>query len=196
MTPAWAAALHPARPAVPWLAARWDTGVGAVAAYRARWEPAAIPGGSIAGRVLGSRVSEGQAAERSEAGWLVGDVWAGATRRMLAVHARSADGLTAELRSVLLSPPPWLQGHLRELGAAGALAAGVPVAQLASLYGDVAAFRQRWGRDIADDADLRGLRSLLGSRSDEPLARRQWDVLAGRTADLGAHRQRTRARSR
>src|SRR5690606_18207442 len=35
--PTWVHALLPKRPEVPWLAARWDTAVGSVAAYRARW---------------------------------------------------------------------------------------------------------------------------------------------------------------
>jgi hypothetical protein len=192
--PAWVHAVLPARPDVPWLAARWDAAVGAVAAYRARWEPAPIPGGSITGRLLGSPGSEAQGAERSEALWLVGDVWAGVAQRMLADHARTTETLSPEQRSLLLSPPPWLRRHLRELGAAGALADGVPVTSLTALYVDVAAYRSRWRSDAAGDEE-RDIRSLLGERPDEPLAQRQWEVLAHRTTEVGRGRA-ARARAR
>ncbi len=141
--PPWVHALLPARPEVPWLAARWDTALGAVGAYRARWEPAAIPGGSASGRVLGSPGCETQTAERAEALWLVGDVWAGVATRLLREHARVDDALAPEHRALLCAPPPWLRQHLREVGAAGGFAAGVPTATLARLYVEIAEFRSR-----------------------------------------------------
>jgi hypothetical protein len=194
--PPWVYALLPARPEVPWLAARWDTAVGAVAAYRARWEPAPVPGGSMSGRVLGSPASETQAAERAEALWLVGDVWAGIATRLLRDHARRDDTLAPDHRSLLCAPPPWLRQHLREVGAGGGFAAGVPTAGLARLYVEIAEFRARSSHDIEDDGPQRGLRSLLGPRPEDPLGRRQWDVLAHRAAETGTpqHRERVRVR--
>ncbi|MGH9137912.1 MAG: MobF family relaxase [Acidimicrobiales bacterium] len=194
--PPWAHALLPARPEVPWLAARWDTAVGAVAAYRARWQPVPVPGGSVSGRVLGSPGYEAQAAERSDALWLVGDVWAGVAARAFAAHARAHEQLPVEQRSLLLAPPAWLRRHVREMGAAGAFGTGVPVAALAVLYGDVAAFRACRGDSVTDDAELSGLRSLLGSRPEEPLARRQWEILAYRARTVASHEPRHHARMR
>ena len=194
--PPWVHALLPARPEVPWLAARWDTAVGAVGAYRARWEPAPIPGGSPSGRVLGSPGCETQAAERVEALWLVGDVWAGVATRLLRDHARGDHALAPEHRSLLCAPPPWLRQHLREVGAAGGFAAGIPTATLARLYVEIAEFRSRYSRDLVDDGPQRGLRSLLGPRPDEPLGRRQWDVLAHSAAETRTPPQRNRVRAR
>ena len=194
--PPWVSALLPFRPKVPWLAARWDAAVGAVAAYRARWEPAPVPGGSITGRLLGSPGCDAQAAERSEALWLVGDVWAGVAARALRDHARGDDTLTSEHRALLCAPPPWLRQHLREVGAAGGFAAGVPVRTLVRLYVEVAAFRCRTGAEVDDQTPQRGLRSLLGARPDDPLGRRQWDVLAHRATEAATHAQPSRARVR
>jgi len=194
--PPWASGLLPSRPEVPWLAARWDAAVGAVAAYRARWEPAPIPGGSITGRVLGSPGSEAQGAERSEALWLVGDVWAGVATRALRDHARGDDTLTAEHRALLSGPPPWLRQHLREVGAAGGFAAGIPVGSLARLYAEVAELRARSAEAVDDDLPRRGLRSLLGDRPEDPLGRRQWDLLAARAGKLHEPRSVARARAR
>jgi len=194
--PPWIHALLPARPEVPWLAARWDTAVGAVAAYRARWEPTPIPGGTITGRVLGSPGCEGQSAERSEALWLVGDVWAGVATRWLGDHVRGDDTLAPEHRSLLLAPPTWLRQHLREVGAAGGFSTGVPTATLVRLYVEVAEFRSRHGLAEIGDEPQRGLRSLLGDRPEDPLGRRQWDVLANRAAKLHDARSVARARAR
>jgi hypothetical protein len=194
--PPWVPALLPSRPDVPWLAARWDTAVGSVAAYRARWEPPPIPGGSVSGRVLGSPGCETQATERSEVLWLVGDVWAGVATRLLRDHARGDDTLTPEHRALLLEPPPWMRQHLREVGAAGGLGAGIPTASLARLYVEIAEFRSRYGREIDGDSPQRGLRSLLGARPDDPLGRRRWDVLADRASKLHDPRSVARARAR
>jgi hypothetical protein len=194
--PPWASALLPSRPEVPWLAAHWDAAVGAVAAYRARWEPAPIPGGSITGRVLGSPACDAQAAERSEVLWLVGDVWAGVAGRAVADFARATPTLPPEARALLASPPPWVKRHLRELGAAGRFTSGIAVPPLALFYADVAAFRERWCPDLVDDADQRGVASLLGPRPDDPLARRQWSVLADRAVRVGEPPERMRARAR
>lgn len=194
--PPWVAALLPTRPPVPWLAARWDAAVGAVAAYRARWEPAPIPGASISGRVLGSPGCQTQTAERSEALWLVGDLWAGVAVRALSDHARNDDTLTAEHRGLLCAPPSWLRQHLREVGAGGGFAAGIPVGTLAHLYGEIAEFRSRHPQPDGDDAPARGLRSLLGDRPEDPLGRRQWDLLAARVGHLHEPRSLTRARAR
>jgi hypothetical protein len=89
-----------------------------------------------------------------------------------------------------------MQDHLRELGASGRLAAGVSVAELATLYEDIVAFRERWGHHVDDHAEERGLVSLLGSRPHNSLARRQWDVLARRALNVGDSKQRERARER
>ena len=192
--PPWVPALLPPRPEVPWLAARWDAAVAAVAAYRARWEPTPIPGGSPSGRVLGSPGCERQANERGEALWLVGDVWSGIATRLLRDHGRGDDTLIPEQRSLLLSPPSWVHRHLREVGAAGGFAGGIPTAALARLYGDVAEFRVRYAREAADET--RGLRSLLGERPNDPLGRRQWDVLADRAGRVADPRHLARARAR
>ena len=195
--PPWVHALLPARPDVPWLAARWDSAVGAVGAYRARWEPVPIPGGgSASGRVLGSPGCDAQATERSEVLWLVGDVWAGVAGRAVADFARATPSLPTEARAVLVSPPPWMKRHLRELGAAGRFTSGMAVPQLALFYADVAVFRERSRRDLLDDADQRGVASLLGPRPDDPLARRQWSVLADRAVRVGEPPERMRARAR
>jgi len=195
--PAWVAALLPHRPEVPWLADHWDDAVGAVAAYRARWQPATIVGATTpTARVLGSVGSEAGQEDRSRVLALVGRVWAGVASRQLADHARRTDALSPETRSLLLAPPPWVKRHLAELGVAGAFMHGVPVTVLTTLYGDVAAFRHRWGRDLDDEAERRGLAALLGARPDQPLARRQWDVLAHRTTEVAARATRERARVR
>lgn len=194
--PAWTAAMLPHRPEVPWLAARWDAAVGAIGAYRARWEPTPIPGSSPAGRVLGSPGCERQANERAETLWRVGDVWGGLAVRMLGEHARGDDTFTAEQRALLLSPPSWVRRHLREIGAASGFAGGIPTAALARLYGDVAEYRARYGRDLDDADEVRGLRSLLGARPDDPLGRRQWDVLADRATRVCDPRHLARARAR
>lgn len=193
--PPWTAAVLPPRPDVPWLAARWDDAVGTVAAYRARWEPTPIPGGSPAGRVLGSPGCEQQAQERADALWRIGDVWSGLAARLLGAHVRGDDTLTAEQRALLLSPPSWVRRHLREVGAAGGFASGIPTLMLARLYGDVAEFRTRYGRELDGD-EARGLRSLLGDRPGDPLGRRQWDVLADRATRVGEARHMARARVR
>jgi hypothetical protein len=194
--PPWTAAVLPPRPQVPWLAARWDDAVGAVAAYRARWEPTPIPGGSPAGRVLGSPGCDQQAQERADALWRIGDLWAGLAARLLGEHARGDDSLAPDQRSQLLSPPTWIRRHLREVGAAGGFATGVPTVALARLYGDVGEFRNRYGRALDDGEDACGLRSLLGERPDDPLGRRQWDVLADRATRIGEARHLARARAR
>jgi len=194
--PPWTAALLPPRPEVPWLAARWDAALGAVATFRARWEPAPIPGGTPSGRVLGSPGSESQSSERAEALWLIGDVWAGVATRLLRDHARGDDTLSPDQRALLCSPPSWLRRHLREIGAAGGFGGGVPTAALARLYGDVAEYRLRYVREVDTDDEARGLRSLLGERPDDPLGRRQWDVLADRAARVADARHVTRARAR
>jgi conjugative relaxase-like TrwC/TraI family protein len=194
--PPWVHALLPVRPDVPWLAARWDTALGSVAAYRARWEPPPIPGGSVIGRVLGSPGCEAQATERSGVLWLVGDVWAGVATRLLRDHARGDDSLTPEHRAVLVDPPPWMRQHLREIGAAGAFLGGTPITALAALYGDVAAFRASRAQSVTDAAELSGLRSLLGSRPEDPLPRRQWEALAHRASAVARHQPRQHARMR
>lgn len=195
--PAWTAALLPERPAVPWLAARWDEAVGAVAAYRMRWQPATIVGASTpSARVLGAVGSEAAQEDRSRVLALVGGVWADVAGRHLADHARRTDALPLQTRALLLARPRWVKRHLAELGAAGAFVGGVPVAALTVLYGDMAAFRGRWGRDLDDEAEMRGVAALLGARPDEPLARRQWDVLAHRTTEVAARATRDRARVR
>jgi hypothetical protein len=191
--PPWTAALLPDRPVVPWLAAHWDAALGAVAAYRARWEPTSLAGTSVHARVLGVPTSQTQATERSDALWRIGDVWAGVAGRLLAERARSNEELAPRVGTMSATPPPWMRQHLRELGAAGWFSTGAPTEALAHLYAAIAEFRERWGRET-DDAS-RGLRSLLGDRPDEPLGRRQWDVLAGRVSELT--RERTaRARVR
>ena len=195
--PAWVAGLLPRRPSVPWLAARWEEAVGAVGAYRSRWEPVPLPGGgSTAARVLGSPGCEEQAAERSEALGLVGEVWAGVAARELAAHARTTGEVPAEHQALLASPPDWMHRHLSELGAAGALVGGTPVRALAHLYVDVAAFRSRHRRAPDKEPPERGLRALLGERPEDPLGRRQWDQLAQRAGRVHQLRADARARAR
>lgn len=53
-------------------------------------------------------------------------------------------------------------------------------------YGDIAEFQARYGHDV-DDGPQRGLRSLLGTRPDDPLGRRLWDVLAHQAAEVGMY---------
>jgi conjugative relaxase-like TrwC/TraI family protein len=191
--PAWVPAVLPSRPAVPWLASRWDRAVGAVAAYRARWEPEPIPGASAVGRVLGAPGSEAQAAERSEALGLVGEVWAGVVGRRLGEHARDLDALSPEARSALTSTPSWMRQHLREFGAAGAFTSGIAIRELIDLYGEIAVFRERWRQPEDGDVRQRGLTSLLGPRPDEPVARRQWSILAHRATAIETRRPRARS---
>ena len=100
------------------------------------------------------------------------------------------------VRALLASPPPWVKRHLRELGTAGRFTSGIAVPPLALFYADVAAFRERWCPDLVDDADQRGVASLLGPRPDDPLARRQWSVLADRAVRVGEPPERMRARAR
>ncbi|MGH9135862.1 MAG: MobF family relaxase [Acidimicrobiales bacterium] len=123
--PAWVPTLLPDRPSIPWMAARWDTAVAAVATYRARWEPTQVLGASSPmARALGSPANEAQAAERAAVLDRIGDVWAPVAERLIADHARSAIDLTPEVRSALLSPPPWLRQHVREVGQHGRPGAG------------------------------------------------------------------------
>lgn len=195
--PAWTRALLPERPAVPWLATRWDEAVGAVAAYRVRWLPTTIVGATTPqARVLGAAGSGAAQEDRSQALALVGAVWAGVAVRQLADHARRADALPPETRSLLLQPPPWVKRHLGELGAAGAFVKGPPILALTTLYADLAAYRHQWVRAPDDSADARGIASLLGARPEEPLARRQWELLAHRTTEVAARPTRDRARAR
>jgi hypothetical protein len=96
----------------------------------------------------------------------------------------------------MLSPPTWMRQHLREVGAAGGFATGIPVAGLVRLYAEIAEFRSRSLNPADDDSPQRGLRSLLGRRPDDPLRRRQWEVLADRAARLHESRSVARARAR
>ncbi|MGH9284179.1 MAG: hypothetical protein ACRD0M_00690 [Acidimicrobiales bacterium] len=124
-------------------------------------------------------------------------MWVGAATRLLRDHARDDGTLTPEHRSLLVSPPAWMRQHLREVGAAGGFATGIPTPALARLYGEVAEFRSRHGSpEIDDGSPERGLRSLLGARPDDPLGHRPWDVLAHRAATLHDARSVARARAR
>jgi hypothetical protein len=134
--------------------------------------------------------------DRSEALWQVGDVWSGVVTRLLRDHARGDDILTPEHRALLRDPPPWLRRNLREIGAAGGFLGGMPITALAALYGDVAAFRASRAESLTDDAELSGLRSLLGSRPEDPLARRQWESLAHRATAVARHQPRQHTRMR
>lgn len=193
--PPWVATLLPPRPDVPWLAARWDAAVGGIGAYRARWEPAPIPGGTASGRVLGSPGSDEQRDERARVIDLVGDVWAGVVGKELAASAREDPSLTPEHRSLLIGPPPWLQRHLSELGASGGFIGGIRAQALANFYVDAAAMRERNG--LTDDSPVgRGARALLGNRPEDALGRRQWFLLADGAARLRQPRDQARTITR
>jgi conjugative relaxase-like TrwC/TraI family protein len=194
--PPWVPTLLPDRPSVPWMAAHWDDAVASIATYRARWEPTSALGvSSPMTRVLGSPADETQAAERAATLDRIGDVWAAVAGRLITDQARSTPDLAPEVRTALRCPPPWLRQHLAALGRNGRFTDGVPVDELAVLYGEVVTFRERWVRS-GEPCTERGMAALLGDRPVEPMGRRQWDMLA-RRADAVAERNapgRSRAR--
>lgn len=191
--PPWVSAMLPPRPTVPWMTARWDTAVGAVATYRARWEPDPVGREDPMLRVLGSPGCEAEREERFAVRTAIGGVWAAVAARDLAGHVRQSEVTDRELRTVLDSPPTWMLRHLAELGSAGRFAEGVPVRTLVALYADVIAFRSTLPEQREPIA-VSGPALLLGEPPTEPLSRRQWDVLAVRAQELGA-RERSRARA-
>ena len=191
--PAWVAAMLPTEPAVPWIRTRWEEAVGAIGAYRSRWDPDVVGGGPAA-RVLGSPTCDEQAAERSGTLKLIGGVWADVTARDLAAHERRE--LSMDHGSLFACPPEWLRRHLRELGAAGAFVGETPVVALARFYSDVAAFRAQHHPETATGEPQSGLRSLLGSRPSGSSGRRQWTQLAEQAERIREHRPVARARVR
>ena len=140
--PPWTVAMLPPRPDVPWLAARWDVAVGAVGAYRARWEPTPIPAAPRQASFRARRLRPAERRSGPTALRLVGDVWAargGASAPRPCTSRRHADDASTG-RSWCPRRPGSDATYESSVPTVGSPAA-FPIEALARLYGDVGEFR-------------------------------------------------------